>query len=293
MRHRRILALPIAAALLAFAPVVHACSVTNDYRVPTNLELAGQADAIVKAKVVGEMEGDNFWDRAMTVEIIEVVKGDEAELAAGGTLTITGGGLVPDDDPRGYGLLSNPYEFAEAHPTSYAGACIRHRFPRGTTALFFLDRGEDGAWNPGGGPFSRWAEDVIGDEDEPWMVLARLYATASAMDAEAGRAALQTMRQRLLLVDDPVMRLMAADIARQLEGPNKAWNRQMYELMAAEEEAAADSIADQLMDETGEMAEEAMLIEEGEDGYSLSATIELPGDDAKADDAKASAKSDD
>src|SRR5690606_33202515 len=108
-------------------------------------------------------------------------------------------------------------------PISYIGGCIRYMFPRGTTALFFLTR-EQGEWSFSGDPFSRWAEDVPGP-DAPWVKLTELYARAAALPEAERKALLEAERGRLAAdPGDPVALLMAADIARQLAGPNERWN---------------------------------------------------------------------
>ena len=234
MRHYFIAAL----ASIALSPVLtvpaQACSVVSSYRVPTNLELVEQAPLILRARVVGEVEGEDAWDRALVVEPLEALKGTLPE----GRIEILGNGLVPEEDGRGFGVLSNPYELADTHPLSYIGGCTRYMFPRGTTALFFLEW-RDGAWRGAGGAFSRWAEDVIAD-DAPWTRLVRFYAGIAAAPEDDRAALLEAERARLAaLPDDPVAALMAADIARQLAGPNPTWHEVMrYENATAEEVAA-------------------------------------------------------
>lgn len=238
------IAVSAAIAALGFATPARACSVVNDYRVPTNLELAEKAPTIVLGRVVGEVEGESSWDGKLLVEPVETIKGDLPE----GTLEINGSGLVPASDERGFGLLSNPYELEQAHPLSYIGGCIRYMFPKGTKALFFVGQ-EDGQWLPAGGPFSRWAEDVLSD-DAPWLRLTRLYAAVAAMPESERSDMLGEEMERLAgQTDDPVAQLMARDIARQLAGPNETWNAIMQRMigMGPATEAAADAIAELVM----------------------------------------------
>jgi hypothetical protein len=217
----------LAAFALAALPVpALACSVASDYRVPTNLELAGQAQLILLAKVIGEEGGgEDAFGKAILVEPILALKGEmPAE-----PIAISGSQL---SDER-FLVLSNPYEFGEAHPLSYSGACIRRMFPLGTTALFFLEQ-RDGQWMPSGDAFSRWAEDVPGEE-APWVKLTQIYITASRLSGEERKGVLEAERDMLReWKDDPVALLMAADIDRQLKGANEAWNvlmqRQMQEM---------------------------------------------------------------
>jgi len=218
---RRIVRIAMGLALtLAPVPAL-ACSVRDDYRVPTNLELAGKADLILLGKVSGGTEGAGRGadDSAITIEPLAAIKGD----LPAGPLTLHGLSL---SEPR-FLALSNPYDFVQAHPLSYIGGCIRYMFPLGTTALFFLQRGEDGAWQPSASPFSRWAEDVPGP-DAPWVKLSALYAEVAALPEAERKARLEQARQEWAgLSADPVALLMAEDVARQLAGPNETWNALM------------------------------------------------------------------
>jgi len=113
---------------------------------------------------------------------------------------------------------SDPLELAEPHPEALAGACIRRSFQRGAQVLFFLDRRE-GEWVPAGGPFTRWAEDVTG-EDAPWVQLARFYARIAPLDLGQRTALLEAERDALAArVDDPAAQAMAADLERTLAAP--------------------------------------------------------------------------
>ena len=96
---------------------------------------------------------------------------------------------------------------------------FRTVFAPGATVLFFLDRRE-GTWAPAGGPFSRWAEDVAG-EDVPWVQLAKFYAQVAPLPEEERTALLEAERDALLArTDDQVAQAMGGDIDRQLAGPN-------------------------------------------------------------------------
>jgi hypothetical protein len=164
----------------------------------------------------GALDAGDPLASTITVHPLAALRGVMPE----GDIALAGMALA-EGDAAGYGVLGNPYEFHDAHPVSYIGGCIRYIFPRGTTALFFLDR-EGDAWVPAGGPFSRWAEDVPG-EDAPWIELTRLYAHAVTLPADERDALLaeesEALRARL---DNPLAQLMARDIDRQLAGPNAA-----------------------------------------------------------------------
>lgn len=205
----------LALTLSFTAGPVAACSPAPDYHMQSNLELAGEAQTIVLAKVVAGAldEGGDPFKSTITIRPLETLKGPLPE----GDIALAGMMLSRDADPE-LGMVSSPYEFDRAHPVSYIGACTRFIFPLGTTALFFLRKDEAGKWVPAGGAFSRWAEDVP-EADAPWVRLVRLYTRAAALPEaerlpllEAERAALQKR------ADDPVAQLMAADIRRQVEG---------------------------------------------------------------------------
>lgn len=232
--------LPFVGLALLAAPIpAAACSVAPGYRVPTNFELVEGADLILLGTVTdGDFEPDGNEQQLIAVEPVAALKGAMP----------TGPIALPAMIATGAELqLSNPYELKEAHPQSLAGACIRYAFPRGSRVLFFLDR-TDGAWHPAGDAFSRWAEDVLTD-DAPWLQAVRFYVEVAKLPEEERGAALTARRDELgALGDDPVAQLLAADIDRQLAGPDApfrdeqpATEHQSIEEEAAEAEAAADA----------------------------------------------------
>lgn len=201
----------LAAAALLVAPLpALACSVAPGYHVPTNLELVERADLILLATVTGDFAPDGRPEPMIAVEPVEAFKGTMPNAPIALPAMIAADGDIQ---------LSNPYQLRDAHPQSLAGACVRYVFPRGSRILFFLDR-QDGGWQPAGGPFSRWAEDALTD-DAPWLQAVRFYIAVARLP-EADRAAALTARRDELgaLGDDPVAQLIAADIDRQLAGPN-------------------------------------------------------------------------
>lgn len=224
----------VALALSVAVPVA-ACTPAPGYRVPGNLELAGEAQAIVLARVVAGAldEGGDPFASTITIHPLEAIKGPLPE----GEIALYGMMLSRDADPE-LGMVSSPYEFVSAHPVSYIGACVRFIFPLGTTALFFLRQDEAGKWVPAGGAFSRWAEDVPGP-DAPWVTLARLYTRAAALPEAERRALLEAERATLQRrADDPVAQLMAADVGRQLAASRQG---DAYALLDDEEPAEVES----------------------------------------------------
>ena len=213
--------IPLAAGLafalaLAAAPAA-ACSPGPDYRVPTNLELAGHADSIVVARVVGTHRDEQGQPTALVIRPLAAVKGPmpQGDIALLGMVLAEGGQAERPSDP---------HEFERAHPQAYSGACVRRVFPLGATALFFLRSDHEGMWAPAGTAFSRWAEDVP-DGNAPWVQLARLYTVAASLPAEDRAPFLADEREALLArtgqedQTGPLAKLMAEDIARQIAGP--------------------------------------------------------------------------
>ncbi len=205
-------ALFAALALFAAPLPAAACSVASGYRIPTNLDLVESADLILLGKVTpGDFAPDSTPEQMVSIEPIEAIKG---RMPAGPVALA--GGIASGEDA----ILSNPYDLKYAHPQSFAGACTRYMFADGARVLFFLKRSDTG-WQGAGGPFSRWAEDVLTD-DAPWLQAVRFYAGVAALPKAERAAALE--RQRSLWGaegGDPVAQILAADVDRQLAGPNK------------------------------------------------------------------------
>lgn len=202
----RLSALLLTAAALAPAAAL-ACSPAPGYSIPTNLQLAADANAIIVGQVTG---GDGS---GIDVRPVTALKG-----------------LLPAESIRLEDMAIGPVEpataldFAEPHPEAFTGGCIRRTFAPGAQVLFFLRR-DDAAWRPAGGPFSRWAEDVSG-ADDPWVQLAILYAHAAQLE-DAERAALLGDQVEALQArgaaagGDRAALAMAGDIERSLAGPDK------------------------------------------------------------------------
>jgi hypothetical protein len=202
----------LSAVLLALAPLpVLACEPGPGYRMPTNLELAGHAETIVLARVTGQHVDERGRPTAVVITPLAAIKGElpQGDIAIGG-MSLAEGAVA---------VTSRPFEFERPHPDAYAGACIRTVFPLGATELFFLRIDHEGRWAPAGTAFSRWAEDVDG-EDAPWVQLARLYTIASGLPAEDRVPFLEGEREALLArTGEPLAQLLADDIARQIAGP--------------------------------------------------------------------------
>lgn len=241
----RLLSLLACALSLACAAPAAACSVTDDYRVPTNLQLAAEADVILLAKVETGSTDITGPDMKMTVTPIELLKG---RLPLDKPLTLPGAIA----EPR-FAVLSNPLQLEHAHPLAYIGGCTRYMFVRGATVLFFLQPAEKalegrevpaemrGMLVAAGGPFSRWAEDVP-SADSPWVRATRIYIKAARLPADQQKAVLAAERDRLRAAGDQESRVIADDIDRQLAGPNKPWNKLMEEEIEKMEKRGEDPL---------------------------------------------------
>jgi hypothetical protein len=195
-------------AVLAAAPAA-ACSVVSGYRVPTNLELAERAEAIVLGTVeLQEGEGGAFETRVVVRPTL-LLKGAvlPAEVRLSGFLA-TGAVVVTSSDPR---------ELHRVNPDALGGGCNRYIFRRGMQLVLFLRRDGRGELRPELPPFARAAEDVP-SADAPWVKAVRLYAEVAALPAKRRRAALVARREALRSSGDADAALVAADIDRQLRG---------------------------------------------------------------------------
>ncbi|MDQ4088460.1 MAG: hypothetical protein M3177_10705 [Pseudomonadota bacterium] len=148
------------AALLAglWPAAARACSVTDEFVLPSNFELVQMAEAIVVASAEPQPK-DGLPEVTFRTEAI--VKGPAPERFNLSFASL--GTAVPSDNE----------DLSAAHPESYGGPCNRTTFPPGGRFLIFLQR-HNGAWAQLGMPFSRVNEDYSG-EDNAWMRSVRRY----------------------------------------------------------------------------------------------------------------------
>ncbi|KTE24645.1 MULTISPECIES: hypothetical protein [unclassified Sphingopyxis] len=226
--------LPTLAALacLAAQPAA-ACSPVPGYRVPTNMELTAGADLILLATVTGGVaidDADGPDGVRIDLRPVAALKGDLASAPTSLDIALATGRFA---------LPSNPYELVDAHPLAYIGGCTRYMVPLGSRLLFFLDRHEQ-RWIPAGGPFSRWAEDVLTD-DAPWLAAVKFYLEVQALPEGERSAALSARGDELRKQPlDPVAQLLADDIDRQLAGPNEPLRREFLPDPDEDEDEDAD-----------------------------------------------------
>lgn len=178
------------------------------YRVPTALELAVKAEAIVIGTVEGEeRQGDSSGDTTLRIRPDRLLKG-----AALPETVRMQGYLATRDMPA---TRSDPRELFRVNPDALSGGCNRYVFARGMRLVLFLVRDKDGALSPWLPSFARAAEDVPSD-DALWVRAVRLYAEASAVPAKQRRAWLGARRAELLARGDAESVLLAEDITRQI-----------------------------------------------------------------------------
>lgn len=201
---------------LIAVPVARACSVTPGYRVPTTLELAEQADAIVVAEV---------WEP-------ETSPDGEPEISFGSLVTLKGPpgrDIGPDRIiARSAGVLaskvrpatpSDPAELVRANPEAYAGGCTRFTFhPKKWVVLFLKRKGDE--YRVLSYPFARTAEDTT-LPDSRWLKAIREYVAIAALPPAMRRARMEVRRDLLKARGDADSLAIAADIDRELNGPRK------------------------------------------------------------------------
>lgn len=203
------------AGLIAAAPAL-ACSVGSDYRLPTGLELAAEADAIVVATVTGEHRADGASLGTVTATPTLALKGRVLSRA----IELSGSAIF--DDPRVLITLSDPRELRSANRDAFAGGCVRYLFRPGMQLALFLKRDETGAWRPIRHPFSRDAEDVAGP-NALWVRAVREYVAISAQPRAAWPEALRRRAAALRATGIADAALIAADMDIERSVPRRAF----------------------------------------------------------------------
>jgi hypothetical protein len=209
MKKRAILTSAFLAAVLGASPA-HSCSVVAGYKVPTALELAASAEAIVLARVGDAHPGKDKYSMGSVQIVPETLLYGSTlpkELALEGSL----------DSDRARATDSDPNELAQANPDAFWGGCNRYVFRKGMLLLLFLEREKDGSLGIISWPFARTLEDVP-DESAPWVRAVRFYASIARDPKDVRKQKMATERDRLLATRDPVDALLAKDIAREMKG---------------------------------------------------------------------------
>ncbi|WP_448664345.1 hypothetical protein ACG3SL_06635 [Sphingomonas sp. CJ20] len=177
---------------------------------PTTLDMAEEAEAIVVAEVVGERRTKEPWDGVVLTKPIALLKG----AAMPPQVEIAGAGLAPVG--RGRVWRSDPQELRRANRGAMIGGCVRYTFARGMKLLLFLVRDEKGQLVPFRSPFARDSEDVE-SLDSLWVKAVREYVALSALPKGERRDRLRA-RADALRNGDSDDRAIAADMYVELDG---------------------------------------------------------------------------
>lgn len=196
-------------ALSLAASAALACSVTSEFVLKTNYEMAEMADAIVVAVAEREVDGDEGFG-AVVFRIDSALKGDPPA-----TVTM-GGARLGQIEP------SDPNSIAEAHPEVSYGGCSRHTYEQGRKYVLFLGLGDGEGYEPVGWyahkfVFGRDSEDYAG----PGSLWVRTLRTYVEVQRNPDRmAALSDLAGRLPALEGPgasaADRALAEDIRRHL-----------------------------------------------------------------------------
>ena len=206
----------IATALLAPIPAAEACSVASGYRVPTTLELAEEADAIV----VAQPGQPGIWPEGepeLQFVAITMLKGPAARTVGDSRIVARAPGMLGTKVRPA--TPSDPTELARANPEAFAGGCTRFTFhPKKSVVLFLKREGEE--YRVMSYPFARTAEDTE-FPDSRWLKAVREYVAIAALPPAMRRARMEARRDLLKARGDADSRAIAADIDRELNGPRK------------------------------------------------------------------------
>ncbi|GAA0727204.1 hypothetical protein [Sphingomonas japonica] len=196
-----------AVAMIAWTAPAFACSMREGYRVPDNLELVEQADAIMLVRVVGGPtehgpEPDDFAPE-LQVELVRALRGS-----------------VPPDRLKLFGLTAwngNPVPaivtpLSEAHFSTGIGGCIRQFYALGELVVVMFEQGDDGI-QPAFHAFARTFETVDGPDDI-WVHAVERYLTLADGPEATRRARIEAERARQAALGT----IEGAAIAADLEG---------------------------------------------------------------------------
>ncbi|MGV3458408.1 hypothetical protein [Sphingomonas sp.] len=205
----------LALALLA-APAAHACSVAPGYRVPTTLELAAQADAIIVAQPFDQRATAEGAPEIVFASLV-ILKGAPGREVKDDRIVVNAPGILSVEEQPA--RPSDPRELVRAHPEAYEGGCVRVTFHPKQWVVLFLKR-EDDDYRVISHPFARTAEDTA-LPDSRWLKAVREYIAIAALPPATRRARMEVRRDLLKARGDADSLAIAADIARELAGPRK------------------------------------------------------------------------
>lgn len=202
--------IPLALSVsLAITPL-NACSLSPGYTVSDTLDLVGEADTIILARITGATVREEETDEQYLILTPETLVSGRA---LPGAMRLRAYLPTPGEDDRV--TPSDPQNIMTVNPEAYSGACNRSTFHQGMLLLLFLRRDADGSLSIINEPFARTLEDVP-DENALWVRAVRYYATVTRLPRNERRPALRAERARLMATGDPQDALIAADIFRQI-----------------------------------------------------------------------------
>ena len=186
----------------------------SGYRVPTNLELAERAEAIVVAEISGSRPAaapDRPWEGTVIATPIATLKGQFTPAAV----------EIPRSQIARIGdgvWVSAPRELRQPNTGAMIGGCVRYSFALGMKLVLFMHRDKDGNLVPFRSAFSRDAEDVQ-NLDALWVKAVREYAAISLLPKAARRKALDArMRELRAQSGDADAQAIADDLAIERKG---------------------------------------------------------------------------
>lgn len=206
MRQRFLCYLAMAAAVPITTPAF-ACSVVSGYEVPTTLELVEMSNAIVLARVDGEVAGKQGWQSEIVLKPEVQIFGTSMpkELSGFGYLERGRARVTPSD----------PTNIRDANPDAFSGGCNRYVFRQDMLLLLFLKKqGND--YDIISAPFARTLEDVP-DANALWVRAVKLYVSVAGKAKGEQEALLMQERNKLLKTGSADDKKLAEDIKRQLK----------------------------------------------------------------------------
>jgi hypothetical protein len=208
----------VSMALACASTSIWACTLSPDYRKPSNYELVRDTPVIVLARAESvqhtEPPGDaakyGFRNYRVVMSQVEPIKGQ---------LSTPRFSLEAWYAFRGAG---DETDFSTVRPGASEGACNAFDFRVGALYVLFFQRGEGGRLVLDGPPYSRISEEVAGVES-PWIAAVRHYARIAALRNDAAEE--QALKALLPMPREASASLPAAleqDVQRHFQNANSA-----------------------------------------------------------------------
>ncbi|WP_299321389.1 hypothetical protein [Parasphingopyxis sp.] len=187
---------------------VWACSMPDDYRIPTNLQLVEEADLIVLGRTgSGPEEGSEpGLDDFVLLELIEILKGPPPSEP----LRVFG-----RTDWNGQPIPPLPSSLGEAHFSVGLGACVRVFYPENQLVVAMFVNTPEGLRQIG----NSWAREIedVESEDDIWVQAIHEYLGLISFDEASERErAIRQRQSELMLQADVASHAIALDLDRHL-----------------------------------------------------------------------------